>query len=360
MLEKIVLLYLNEHILIDSSLSANQLGFRKGRSTEEAFHHVVSMIEHTIAKGNFALTCFVDIKAAFDSISFRSIIKALERSNIDNHLISWIVYLLGNRKVIYSLKGVSLLKYMTKGTPQGGVLSPLLWNLVIDSLLVTLRSSKPNPDFSQGFADDLVVAATGRHLPSLIGNMQHIVNIIHDWCKHNDLQLSPSKTHLVLFTRRRKIVIDTPITLDGHALSYSSEVRYLGVILDQKLNWVKHVDHVTSKATSSLHTARRAIGKSWGLSAKTSKWIYQSVVTPAISYGSLVWALQPNKHILKRLSKLQNLATRSIIQCPQYTSQRTMEITTGTLPIHLELRKRACSSLFRINGQDRLDLVRNS
>ena len=73
-----------------------------------------------------------------------------------------------------------------------------------------------------------------------------------------------------------------------------------------------------------------------------------------------MWALQPNKHILKRLCKLQNLATRSIIQCPQYTSQRTMEITTGTLPIHLELRKRACSSLFRINGQNRLDLVQNS
>ena len=254
MLEKIVLFYLNDHLHIDSSLNSNQLGFRKGQSTEEALHRVVSLIEHTLVKGNFALACFVDIKAAFDSISFHSIIAALEKRGVSKCIISWIVNLLCNRKVIYSLKGISLLKYMIKGTPQGGVLSPLLWNLVIDSLLSLLINSNPKPDFTQGFADDLVTAFTGEHLPTLIGHMQRTVDIISNWCKDNGLELSPHKTSLVLFTRKRKFSIDTPITIDGHTLSYSKDVRYLGVILDQKLNWTKHVDTVTSKATASLYT----------------------------------------------------------------------------------------------------------
>ena len=360
MLEKIVLFYLNDHLHIDSSLNSNQLGFRKGRSTEEALHRVVSLIEHTLVKGNFALACFVDIKAAFDSISFHSIIAALEKRGVSKCIISWIVNLLCNRKVIYSLKGISLLKYMIKGTPQGGVLSPLLWNLVIDSLLSLLITSNPKPDFTQGFADDLVTAFTGEHLPTLIGHMQRTVDIISNWCKDNGLELSPHKTSLVLFTRKRKFSIDTPITIDGHTLSYSKDVRYLGVILDQKLNWTKHVDTVTSKATASLYTAQRAVGKSWGISAITTKWLYKSVIIPAVSYGSLIWAIQPNKTILNRLSKLQNLSTRTIIQCPRYTSQRTMEIATGSLPLHLTLRNRAYSSLFRLHGHSRLRTIHNN
>jgi hypothetical protein len=78
-----------------------------------------------LAKGHFALACFIDIKAAFDSVSFHSIISALKRSGIHQHLITCIINLLGNRKVIFSFKEVSLIKYMLKGTPQGGVLSPL-------------------------------------------------------------------------------------------------------------------------------------------------------------------------------------------------------------------------------------------
>ena len=93
LLENTVQLYLHEHLDIDSSLSHNQLGFRRGRSTDETLHNVVSHIEQTLPKEQFALSCFVDIKAAFDSISFRSIISALERSKIDRHLISWIVNL---------------------------------------------------------------------------------------------------------------------------------------------------------------------------------------------------------------------------------------------------------------------------
>ena len=360
LLEKTVLLYLNEELDIDQSLSNDQLGFRKGRSTDEALHKVVSFIEEALSKGHFALTCFVDIKAAFDSISFKSIIAALERSGIDSHLIKWITNLLGNRKVLFSLKGVSLIKYMLKGTPQGGVLSPLLWNLVINSLLVSLDTSLLKPDFTQGFADDLVTAVTGENLPILIDRMQLIVNTINDWCKANDLELSPHKTSLVLFTWKRKFVIDTPILIDDHPINYSTDVRYLGLILDQKLNWKKHVDHVLHKATWTLLTAKRTIGKNWGYSKNTAQWIYKSVVLPAVTYGCHVWGLNPKSHISAKLSKVQSLACRTIVHCPKYSSRRTMETTTGILPLQSEIQKSARSTLFRLQGQHRFNIVHNT
>jgi hypothetical protein len=121
---------------------------------------------------------------------------------------------------------------------------------VIDSLLAQLNPSSHtvSPDFSQGFADDVVTAVKGEDLPTLISKMQHIVKVKHDWCLENDLTLSPLKTSLVLFTRKRNFSIDTPIYVGNQPLSYSSDVRYLGAILDQKLNWTKHIDAVTKKA----------------------------------------------------------------------------------------------------------------
>ncbi|XP_063692777.1 uncharacterized protein LOC134824732 [Bolinopsis microptera] len=249
---------------------------------------------------------------------------------------------------------------MLKGTPQGGVLSPLLWNLVINSLLVSLNTSLHKPDFTQGFADDLVTAVTGENLHALISQMQLIVNTIKDWCKANDLELSPHKTSLVLFTWKRKFVIDTPILIDDHPINYSTDVRYLGLILDQKLNWKKHVEHVIHKATWTLLATRRTIGKNWGYSKNTAQWIYKSVVLPAVTYGCHVWGLNPKSHIIAKLSKVQSLACRTIVHCPKYTSRRSMEVTTGILPLHSEINKSASSTLFRLHGHNRFNLVNNT
>ena len=121
LLEKCVLLYLNDTLNIDDTLDHAQMGFRKGRSTDEALHRLVSLIESSLVTGQYALTCFIDIKSAFDSITFKSIIMALKTANIPNPLINWITNLLGQRQIVYNLKGVSLIRYLIKGTPQGGV-----------------------------------------------------------------------------------------------------------------------------------------------------------------------------------------------------------------------------------------------
>ena len=57
-LEKVILMYLNDSVGLDNSLSDHQLGFRKGRSTDEALHRLVSHIEKSLIKGEFALSCF--------------------------------------------------------------------------------------------------------------------------------------------------------------------------------------------------------------------------------------------------------------------------------------------------------------
>ena len=360
LLEKSIYLYLQHNLDIENRLNDQQLGFRKNRSTDEALHKLISSIELVTSKGQFELGCFIDIKTAFDSISFKSILKALQDKGIPQLIIDWITNLLGSRKVIYTLRGSALIRYMIKGTPQGGVLSPLLWNLVIDYLITSLQHFISNSEIAQGFADDIAAVILGSSLPSLLERMQLIVSHIKAWCDENELELSPDKSKLVLFTHKRKFHLHTPIMIGDTPLHYTKDVRYLGVILDHKLKWNKHIQQVTNKANKSTMTATRTIGKSWGLTPQTARWIYNSITIPRVSYASHVWGLNPSSAISHRLYKVQNQAARMIIHCPKYTSRKTMEITAGIPPLTEKVKERATSILFRLNVLGRSTTVTNT
>ena len=360
LLEKVVYLYLDTDLKIDSSLSPNQLGFRVGHSTEEALHKIVTGLESAVTSGKFALSCFVDIKSAFDCISFKSIISALHLRKVHPILIQWITSLLTSRKVIFSLRGESLIRYITSGTPQGGVLSPLLWNIVIDSLLCSLNQFLEPHEIAQGFADDLVTILIGDDLSALLRRKQQIIYHIEEWCRSQGLELCSSKTSLVLFTWKRKFLVDYTITVNGKPIEFTDQVRYLGVILDKKLNWKYHADFVSSKANQTLSAAKRALGKNWGLSATTVKWIYNSVVVPKLTYCCHVWGQGLTEATSRKLLGSQTLACRSIIHCPRHTSLKSMTLTSGLIPVTYKIKERGLGIALRLKAHNQFSHISTS
>ena len=107
-----------------------------------------------------ALGTFLDVEGAFDNVAFKSIEKALNRKCESSSVnkIKWIMSLLQNRTTNVELNGCKKSIVNRKGFPQGGILSPFLWNLVVDSLLSYTRDKIPCD--LQGFADDLALLAT--------------------------------------------------------------------------------------------------------------------------------------------------------------------------------------------------------
>ena len=102
-----------------------------------------------------------------------------------------------------------------------------------------------------------------------------------------------------------------PISVGGNTITLSKTVKFLGVTLDNKLNYNTHIDNVTQKATAALMQCKRAVGPMWGLSPKTCKWIYTTVVRPILSYSVTVWVRTlDNKNNLKKLERVQALALR--------------------------------------------------
>ena len=81
----------------------------------------------------------------------------------------------------------------------------------------------------------------------------------------------------------------SPITFYGKELILSTQVKYLGVILDPKLNWQLHLDAKCNKAIVSFYQLRGSIGKTCGITPKITRSMYTAVIRPSLSYASLVW-----------------------------------------------------------------------
>ena len=66
-------------------------------------------------------------------------------------------------------------------------------------------------------------------------------------------------------------------------------VKYLGVVLDSRLTWRKHVNIKLRKAYNLLWACRRAYGATWGLTPQVVHWLYVSIIRSSITFASLIW-----------------------------------------------------------------------
>ena len=289
---------------------------------------------------------FLDVEGAFNNTNHDRIVEAANKFNIEPLCSRWISGMLGQRVIITELYGISLEATATRGCPQGGVLSPLLWCLLIDALIRKLNGMGI---YTLGYADDLTIMVRGKILPTISDLMQQTCNVVEDWCCQQGLSVNPSKTELVVFTKKRKLDGLVEPTLFGERLKRAKQVKHLGVFLDDKLTWNPHLDYVTNKARIALATCRRAIGQTWGLKPKTSLWMYTAIIRPIVTYASLVWwPKTKQKTAQERLERLQRLALLGVSGAMVTTPTAALEALLNIPPLHIFVERDARATAYRL------------
>ena len=115
------------------------------------------------------------------------------------------------------------------------------------------------------YADDTSVSLSGNNLDNLINQLSTELDLLTDWLKSNKLSLNAHQTFYLLFHKPRiqKNHI-TSIQMDGCELNRINSIKYLGVIIDHKLNWCEHITYVKnkiSKGVGIIYKARRYLNK---------------------------------------------------------------------------------------------------
>jgi len=351
-LERLILWEINETTLQENPLSCNQHAFRKGYSTESALSNAVEQIEAGTLSQQFTLGVFLDIQGAFDNVKPESILKGMEKKGIEPKIIQWYGHYLRNRGIVFEHRGVKANKRLHLGTPQGGVLSPLMWNLTFESLLEKFQRGSVKVN---GFADDAALLVTGPYPNVLRHVMQDAVTKALDWGDQNGLTFSAAKTVAVLFTRKLKYKNPPNIHIRGQNIPYSPTVKYLGVTLDTKLSWTQHITQKVNAAKGHLIKVRGAMGKLWGLPPNLHRWLYTGIVRPSFCYGSLIWSkaldIPRNRD---KCTKLNRLALLPLGHFRRSTPTAGLETIVNVMPLDLFTKREALLAWARTERHTKL------
>lgn len=345
-MEKILDRHLRNVVLKFSPLHPNQHAYQTGKSCETALHQLVGRIEKSITHHEIALAAFLDIEGAFDNTSSRSIIARLESRNVKQSIVRWVNNVLRCRRVEASLCGETRKVSAPRGCPQGGALSPLLWCLVVDDLLVELNSLGI---FTQSYADDIVILISGKHISTCLELMQDALTRVERWCRKEELSVNPSKTVLLPFTNKRTIQIERCPQLFGEDIRVALQFKYLGVVLDAKLTWNPHVEKAAKKSLATFMMTRRAFSCTWGLNPAMVNWLYTGVIRPSLVYGAGVWWPKvQQKTAVKHLTKVQRAVCLGITGAMKSTSTDALQAILNIPPIDLFVMGHARMTAYRL------------
>ena len=313
------------------SFGKTQFGARNSSSTTCAMisllHHASRCLESPSVSGLKIVS--YDLSKAFDTVSHNVILESLSGFDFPKAFISWIQdYLAGRTQATRIGCIASTISDVHSGVPQGSVLGPMLFCCVVGRL---------EPLFEDTcvikYIDDTTLC-----MPLYKNSRNnHIVtehNNIVSWFKENSFKVNLTKCKSICY-RKTTSVVDIPL----EDVAAVSELKFLGMIINDKLTWSSHIQHICRIASRRIYALRvlRPILSSTDLCA-----VYCATIRSVLEYGSPSFGKLPI-NLCKELDKIQRRCHRLVCVIPDCAN-----CSCGRFPDLQRRRVTAATKLFRI------------
>ena len=328
LLERILANRLKQKLIKDKAFNKWQRAYLENK---EGMEHVLRLVETAqlaIKKNWLTGTVLLDVEKAFDSVWHDGLKYKLAHYNLPNKMIRILASFLDNRKIQVKIKDtMSESVNLKAGTPQGSVLSPLLFILYVNDLPV---HPAHKVEVSQ-FADDLGLWTSAKNKKTLELRLNAAMEDLELWCSMWRIKLNAKKTQLVVFNKR-KTRIKPNVTLFGEKIPQFDQATLLGITLDHKMSLNQHIANITKKARQRTGLLVRLRGTNWGTSSAVLIKLYKAFIRPILEYGAVIFAAM-NKTNIKKLQRVQNRALRIALKMPFGTSIKLLQERANIEPI---------------------------
>lgn len=295
------------HPLLDTILPEHQFGFRQKHGTTEQVHRLVDTISNCLENKQYCSAVFLDISQAFDRVWHAGLLFKLKK-HLPHSFYPIIKSYLDKRCFEVKHNGeISDLYEIQSGVPQGSILGPVLYLIFTTDIPATANTIMAT------YADDTALLSVDSEPGIASANVQAILNDIEKWLKMWRIKANEAKSAHVTFTLGRRDC--PPVTLNGEQITHVDSVKYLGMHLDRRLTWQKHIWNKRKQLDGRLRSMNWLIGKRSQLSNNSKMAVYKTILKPVWTYGIELWGTASNSNI-EILERFQSKAMRIMFNIP--------------------------------------------
>jgi len=305
---------------LEPLLNSHQFGFRRGHSTTQQVLRLVEYVTEGYNLGHHTGAVFLDATAAFDTVWTRGLLYKMARTGFPRGLVAILQSYLTSRHFYVTVDGhPSPHREVANGTPQGSILGLVLFLIYVNDIPRFGR-----PSLAQ-YADDTSIYFRARSIPVLKRQLQRaldpLIAYFHKW----RIQINALKTEAVLFTHRyAKRAHEHQLRIGPAAIPWTDHTKFLGVTLDRRLTFQRHVDTIQRKARAALAVLYPLLNRTSKLSRSLKVRLATSYIRPILTYAAPAWSGRVSDTNLYKLQVIQNKYLRTALNKPYYTRTRDL------------------------------------
>lgn len=301
-----------EHLEHNRLLSDTQNGYRKGRSTFHAVTHLTRTVREMCDSRTkkYVGVLFLDLSKAFDCVNHNLLLSMLSRFGLDENSVRLIQSYLSNRmqRVKLSQSVISDIQEIFCGVPQGSILGPILFDIYINGL------SKQIDAIVSQYADDTAVIRSSESIQHLVQLLTSDLIKLVAYFKSIGLILNIQKTDYLLFGYNGPGLDhqgdDPRIIIPGsEPIIPSTEAKYLGIIIDSKLNFDAQNKSVLNKLKGAAATIRSIRAN---ITTEVAVQLLHTLFYSRYDYCSLIWHQSNNSYLSKKLETQHRYVLRTV------------------------------------------------
>lgn len=288
-----------------------QHGYLKGRSTQTAVFQYIKDTLDQLENKNLALGIFLDLSKAYDCINHNYLLLKLEKYGVRGNALDWFRSYLSDRqqRVLVQKNNQNIKSDILEnrlGVPQGSIAGPVLFIIYVNDLCLSIKTN-PNCKIAS-YADDTSLLIGAGLFSDLITRSTEMFSDVCKWFMANKLILNKEKTNLILFhTKQNRIEVPKQITLGNINLQRINRTKFLGLQIEETLDWTEHISSLCSKLNQICYSLR-IVGRY--VSRETLAIIYYANFESVLKYGIIFWGSNASTYhvftIQKKVIRIMN------------------------------------------------------